>query len=276
LAFEDERRIGPVSASDKEVEISPLFIDRGDEPTRKSVQTAIAVAGQRKANNTRLGGCLYVFGDRDVFTNISLTRESNARFVARFFADLVPDGRSVVFLDRLDRWVIDEKDMRDKDSASPVKPLQASHMLPVMLQAGVALVALFIALGSAFGPLRDPAVSEHKAFIEHVEAIGRQYARTGILGLTHSARSLARLVVMRQSDRLRGGSVGGWNAVAHDLANKYELEEKSVRAALRLGIDQANELGAPGPDDPSPASDEMLRTLNRLLSSRSDEQLRRS
>jgi hypothetical protein len=276
LTWDLARPSGAVAASVKEVYVESLFEYKSGRRTR-GVGSAFAVAGNRIEAGKELAGCLYVFAGRDLFTNASLTRESNARLVAELFADLVPDGRKVVFIDRLDHWVVDDNDTSDKESsAAPTKPLSASHMLPFLIQAGLALIALYIALGAAFGPLRDPAVSEHKAFIEHVEALGRQYARTGLMGLTHSARSLARLIVMRYRDRVRGGTTGGWSAVAHHLAQKLDLEEKNVKAALRLGIDGVSELGAPGADDPTPASDEMLRTLTRLLGGREEAVGRRA
>jgi hypothetical protein len=89
------------------------------------------------------------------------------------------------------------------------------------------------------------------------------------MGLTHAARSLARLVVMRHRDQVRGGPSGGWASVAQHLSQKLEIDEKDVRAALRLGIDGTSELGSPGPEDPSPSSERMLRTLSRLLGGKS-------
>ena len=71
--------------------------------------------------------------------------------------------------------------------------MTASNMLPFVLQSLVTLVLLFSLLGAAFAPLRDPIARTHKAFVEHVEAIGRQYARTGQAGLTHASQSLAKL-----------------------------------------------------------------------------------
>ena len=72
---------------------------------------------------------------------------------------------------------------------------------------------------------------------------------------------------MRQRDRVRGGAAG-WTTVSQHLAQKLELEEKDVKAALRLGIDGVSELGAPDANDPTPSSERMLRTLSRLLGGR--------
>jgi hypothetical protein len=140
----------------------------------------------------------------------------------------------------------------------------------LLAQGLVTLALLYILLGAAFGPLRDPVHTEHKAFVEHVEAIGRQYARCGLPGITHASSSLARLVVMRNRERIRGAGAG-WAQVARDLAQKHDLAEEHVRAALRLGIEGKSELGAPRPEDPAPASETMLKTLSRLLGGRRAE-----
>lgn len=231
---------------------------------------AHALACHRVAREDVLPGCLFIFADRDLFTNISLTRPSNATFVAELFATLAPEHGLVVFVDRLDQWATSDSDSpfggNDGDGASPGEALKASNMLPFVLQALVALGLLYIFLGAAFGPLRDVTPQTHKAFVEHVEAIGRQYHRTGKAGLTHSAVSLARYVVMRNRDRLRGGDAGGWAALAQELAEKHDLPPQDVRAALRLGIEGRSELGAPQADDPEPSSPRMLQTLTRLLS----------
>jgi hypothetical protein len=75
---------------------------------------------------------------------------------------------------------------------------------------------------------------------------------------------------MRNRDQVRGGSGGGWSGVASHLAHKLELDEKDVRAALRLGIDGVSELGAPAAEDPTPSSEKMLRTLSRMLGGRDE------
>lgn len=239
--------------------------------TSTSTTVAPAFTAQRASADGNVLGCLYVFAERDLFTNASLTRRENARFVGAFFASLSKRRGSVLFVDRLDRWMSGGSG----DGATPpnpTRPLRASNLLPLVLQGLATLALLYIFLGAAFGPLRDREDREHKAFIGHVEAIGRQYARCGPDGLRHSAASLARLVVMRNRERVRGGgSDGGWAVVARELAQKHDLAEEDVRAALRLGIEGKSELGAPRAEDPAPSSERMLQTLSRLLGGRRAE-----
>lgn len=284
---------GPSRAAGGALRVAPLLADDAAPGLEDGRAAAIAVAAQawtasatgataacaatpagpgchpaptsRATRGRLLRGCLYVFADRDLFTNASLTREANARFVTALFARLAgPKGR-ILFLDRLDSWTVSDLPGDQGDGSSPLRALQASHLLPLILQGLLALVALYLLLGAAFGPLRDPVRREHKGFVEHVEAIGRQYARTGLPGLNHAARSLARLVVLRQRDQAQGV---GWNARAEHLARKLNLDENDVRAALRLGIEGVSELGSPSLDDPPPSSERMLRTLSRLVGGR--------
>jgi hypothetical protein len=239
----------------------------------------VGYAADRVDGEATLSGCMYVFSDRDLFTNASLTRQSNARFVASFFSAITPQGQRIAILDRLDGWSTalgaggagGSGGGGGADPSDPARAMTASNMLPFVLQALVTLVLLFLLLGAAFAPLRDPIKQEHKAFVEHVEAIGRQYARTGHAGLTHAAQSLAKLVVMRHRDRVRGGSSGGWAALAKHMAETNQLPEEDVKAALRLGIEGITELGTPQVGDPSPASSRILNTLSRLLSVRSKD-----
>ena len=209
--------------------------------------------------------CLYLLADRTLFTNASLTRADNAAYVATFFASIAGPTRKVVFVDRLDpRMGSDD----DADPSGAGRVFAASNMLPFLLQSLASLVIILFAVGAAFGPLRDTVVQSHKAFIEHVEALGRHYARAGNRGLTHSAHALAKLVVHQNRERIRAGAAGGWRALVRELAAKHDLPEEDVLVALRLGIEGTTELGSASPSDPPPHSDRVLRTLNRLLSGR--------
>jgi hypothetical protein len=263
------------SAVRYDLEIYPAVTYAGEPELAGLGPAAVAYAAERVAGEGGLAGCIFVFSDRDLFTNASLTRETNARFVAGFFGSLLQQGQTIQILDRLDAWSASPSSGgaggsgsgEDGDDApqSPAKTLEASNMLSFVVQGLLFLVLLFIFLGAAFGPLRDRVKTEHKAFVEHVEAIGRHYARTGEPGMNHAAVSLAKLVVMRNRDRVRGGPSGGWGAYAKHLAETHGLAEADVRAALRLGIEGKSELGTPRIDDPKPGSSRMLETLSKLL-----------
>lgn len=203
-----------------------------------------------------LRGCTLVLRD-ELFTNASLAISGNAAFVGAIFGTLTRQGQRILLLESV-----------DKGGGGIARSVSQSRLLPLILQGGLWVALLFLFLGAAFGPLRDPVRSEHKAFVEHVEAIGRHYARAGLGGLTHAARSLARLVVLRHRHEARGGAEAGWLAIARHLAGKHGLEERDVEAALRLGLEGLGQLGPPAAEDPAPASERMLHTLSTLLSSR--------
>lgn len=273
--FRQDVKTGTVTISRHPIELVPFIVDENEDAERWDDAAGLGLAINRvdDEGDGVEPGCIYLFSDRDLFTNASLTRSSNARFVGQLFARW-SQGREVVLLDRLDPWVTSEGEGdKDESPPDPSRALKASNLLPFLLQALVTLTLLYVFLGAAFGRLRDPARREHKNFVEHVEALGRHYAAAGNAGLTHAAQSLARLVVMRNRERVRGNAAqtGGWAGLAQDLARQHQLPEDDVRSALRLGIEGQSDLGAPTPNDPAPASERMLKTLSRLLSGRSEK-----
>lgn len=247
------------SASKHTIELSPLLgASFGEDGTVRAagfggVRYEEADDGEA---SRYLHGCTLVLR-AELFTNASLAISGNAAFVGAVFGTLTRQGQRILLLESV-----------DKGGGGIARSVSQSRLLPLILQGGLWVALLFLLLGAAFGPLRDPVKSEHKAFVEHVEAIGRHYARAGIGGLTHAARSLARLVVMRHRHEARGGAEAGWLAIARHLAGKHGLEERDVEAALRLGLEGLGQLGPPAAEDPAPASERMLRTLSTLLSSR--------
>jgi len=250
-ALVETSETGTVTVSKDKVWIEPLLLAVHDSDR----MTARAYGGIRvdteHADVPKLG-CTLLFGSSDLFTNASLTLPQNARFVASLFASLTMRGKKVMLLDAL-----------DPAKSGVARSMAESRLLPFIVH-GLAWVAiLFVFLGAAFGPLRDTVKIEHKAFVEHVEALGRQYARLGDAGLAHIAKSLARYAVLRHRIEARGG----WVALAGHLAEKYELPEASVRTALRLGSDTAVELGPPVSAKDA-RSDEILRVLSVLITGR--------
>lgn len=261
LVWDGERHTGAVSSH--HLALKPFVVLRQPPPGLRDEHAAAAFAVyRRRAGDEALPGCLYVFSDRDLFTNASLTRPANARWAAGFFAALQGSAdREILFAERLDGYGVSGYG----NTENPGRALQASNLLPFLIHAMTLLALLYLALGTPFGPLRDPERWEHRAFVEHIEALGRQYARMGDRGLTHAAISLAKYIVTLQRDKVRGGAEHGWQARASELAHRHRLPADDVKMALRLGIEGNSELGAPAPHDPAPASERMLRTLSRLL-----------
>ena len=256
----DADRIVTSSVSDFAFEMSPMV---GEVKTATTGGAALLWGA--RPNTESPSSCVYIFVGRTLLTNASLTRPENAAFVAAFFASVAGARKKVALFDRLDGWMTKDA---PGDNAGAGRAFAASNMLPFLVQTLLSLLLVMFAVGAAFGPLRDPVVRTHKAFVEHVEALGRHYARAGRRGLSHSAQALSKLVIARNRERVRSGTAGGWRALAQDLAEKHDLPEEDIVAALRLGTEGTTELGTPTPSDPPPHSDRILRTLSRLLSGR--------
>ncbi len=249
-------RVVTASISEDPIDMIPLI---GATETSSTGGAATMWAARRIGATSE---CFYVLNQRTLFTNASLTRPENAAFAAAFFSSIAGPRTTVAIVERLDAGMVTNSAGDGAGNA-----FVASNMLPFLLQTLATLLLVLVAVGDAFGPLHDTVTREHKEFVEHVEALGRHYARAGHRGLSHSAHSLARLVVSQNRERVRPGA-GGWRGLVRDLAEKHDLPEEDVLAALRLGLDGTNELGAPSPSDPPPHSDRVLGTLNRLLSAR--------
>jgi hypothetical protein len=218
--------------------------------------TARAFGGVRlrEDDDGWMPGCtLVVTGD--LFTNAALAFPGNAGFVGGLFGALVREDERVLILDR---------GLSGGGKTEGIgRSIAQSRLLPLVVQGGLWVAALFILIGAAFGPLRDPVRLEHKAFVEHVEAIGRHYANAGPAGLGHAQRVLARLLVMRHRHEVRGGQEAGWQVVARHLADRTDLPEAQVRGAIGLGLTSEGgeaKSGGAAPDH------ELLRTLSTLLS----------
>ncbi len=236
--------------------------DKANHPIGDPLMTGVLVAAQRRSskNQRPMNGCLLMLSDRDLLTNASLTRIDNAQFVVRLFLSMAGPGGKVAFMERLSGG-----GRSSNSSSDPQEALKASNLLPLLAQCFLLLIALFIYRGAAFGPLRDPVRREHKAFVEHVEAIGRHYASTGEEGIFHAARAMARLVVTQNSDQVRGGL----DALAKELAKKHELPEEDVQMIIKLSQD--DEQNGISPQTLLSRKQELTRALSKMLSPRRAE-----
>jgi hypothetical protein len=195
--------------------------------------------------------CVFVFAGFSPFTNAGLAFPENARFAAGFFSSLVEQPGKILVVDD---WHGKAATARE----SLTSRLGESAMTPLLAQLLVLVIVWFTAMGAAFGTLRDPPRRTHKAFREHVAALGAHYARLGERGKLHAATALARWVVHRA--RLDAGSAGAQGSeatatrrqlVAAQLAEAHGLELTDVTDALALA----------SPDAPLPATPERLGRL---------------
>lgn len=203
-------------------------------------------------------GCLAVFSTSEVFSNAALTHTRNAAYGVGLIASLLEPGETVLFVDSMDT---------SKGAGGSVGgSMGNSKLLPLVLHAGLWVAVLFVAIGAAFGPLRDRVRTEHKAFVEHAQAVGLYYAASGERGHSHASEALARLVVARYRHQVRGGTVESWLALAEHLAERYELDRQEVLSALSSGLEEkmrASIRTRAAPLEPIRA----MEILSRILSS---------
>lgn len=204
------------------------------------------------------GGTLFLFSDRDLFTNASLTRRANAEAVMSLLGAILRVGDVVRLVDAQEGYAGGGAgDASNGPQAGRV--LQASKLLPFILQLFAALLLLFGWMGAAFGPPRDPETRHRRAFAEHVDAVGRWYANAGAPGRWHAARILSRWLHHVHRDRVRSG--GGWAGLAEELAESRGLEAANVKAALELDPESQPE------NEVEPPPDGVVRALSKLAAS---------
>lgn len=193
--------------------------------------------------------------DHDLLANASLTVEANATVVAALFASVDAPDAVIAFVDDDARYGPTSADW-DGDGPNPRDALEGSALLPFMAQLMAVLVVAAIAAGAAFGPLRGRRQRSRRRFVEHVEAVGDWYSRSGAEGRRHCARALARWVV--HSERRHAGS--DHDALARTLAERYELEEAFVTEGLSFGLEDDQTLST-DPRDPSPEALQALSVM---------------
>ena len=215
---------------------------------------AVRIEPPNESDGEMARGLLIVFADVDLFTNASLTRSGNAAAAIEVFSSLLGPGEVVHLLDEEEGYSAVESS-EGADEASPPRPgeiVRASKLLPLLLQLGIFMLALFGMIGAAFGTLKDPKEVTRKSFAEHTDALGDLYARTGEPGRIFASRILARWLVHIQADRARAGD---WETLCKELAETHGIPEADVRAAWSLGH------GDPGSEALSPEQIHAISTL---------------
>lgn len=218
---------GPLPLMGREAELIPLLTYAEDAESDPKV-LAYGALRQDGTGGYR-PGCLVVFAGSEVFSNAALSRAKNVAYAVGLITSMVDAHESVLFVDGIGRTGA---------GGAVGESMRSSKALPFVLHAGLWVAVLFVAMGAAFGRLRDPVRTEHKAFREHAEALGLYYAASGEAGRAHAAEALARLVVARYRHRVRGGTQEAWAALAADLAERHELDGREVLSALSSGLEE--------------------------------------
>lgn len=195
-------------------------------------------------------GEVLLFADDELFTNISLATSDNAFYVVRILADRNDEVEVVNY------WI-------GRGADTPFEAVRNSNMLPFLLQLLAFMLLLFLLRGAAFATLRDPPARSRRAFADHVDALGMQYAKARAsrfaLGL------YAGFVFERIRERVQTGpasSGGGLHAMAQAIAMKTGRDESEVMRILVEAYDARNAVGGR-----SDVKDDLrlMRELQRLL-----------
>ena len=195
------------------------------------------------------GGVIVVLGDGYLLENAALTVADNAVFLVTL---LRKHGTRVEFTG-------------DFTGSSPENPIQAvkrGKLAPLLLQLGLLLLLFFLLRGVAFGTPRDPKSETRRRFVEHVRALGLQYARaraTRFAAAAYSGYTLDRL-----RERIQLGTRRGLSPLAEAIALRTGRHSGEV---LRILVEAQSARETALDRDTPPDDLALIRDLSRLLKS---------
>jgi hypothetical protein len=213
--------------------------DDADDDERPETAEVVASFGDRAtyaaAWPSGAGVVLGVASD-ELTTNAGLARAANA---AALIAILSHADRS--------SFAIAEPEDGTAPPSSPVTALKRAGLGLALAQAIAGVLVLFVATGARLANPRPASPPRRRAFVEHVEAVGALYARTG--AARHALASYTRFVEQRLRARMPRGTAD----VAAFLASRSHLP---LDVCERL-LNRAN--AAAGPDgEKQPAVDDLV------------------
>jgi hypothetical protein len=200
-------------------------------------------------------GTIVSLADDRLFTNGALPFGDNARALIL----LLSDTTRVQLVGEETGYV----------SPNPAASLARSNLLPFVLQL-LGLAALFYLFrGVAFGRLREPPPPARRSFVEHVEAVGQQYARAR--AARHVLASYGHWVIERLRERvaLPGGS--GLIALADAVAVRTG---KPAGEVMRLLMEAREVPAVAAPSSPEDVAVHLaaVRSLGELMVFRKQDQ----
>jgi hypothetical protein len=151
-------------------------------------------------------GGVTIFGDDSLFQNAALIAGQNGAFVVALLQLL---GGEVQIVD----------ETTGQASTTPMEAVKRARLLPVVIELGIFLAALFVWRGAAFGRPRDPETRRRREFVEHVRAVGRLYARASAARHALKLYSGYALERLRERMRLRSGGQS-LSALAEQVATR--------------------------------------------------------
>jgi hypothetical protein len=111
-------------------------------------------------------GAIIILGDGQLFENVSLAAGDNAAFMVSLL-ELIRRPGIVQIVD----------DMTGQSSPNPFVSLARAGLALLLLQMAFLMALWFWHRGRAFGRRHEPPPPARRAFVEHVRAVGAQYAK---------------------------------------------------------------------------------------------------
>jgi hypothetical protein len=197
------------------------------------------------AERTRGEGRLLALGDDRLFTNAALPFGDNARALIL----LLRKARRIELVGELTGLV----------SPNPVASVTRGRLAPFLAQLAVVIVLFFLLRGVPLGRLRDPPPPARRSFVEHVDALGEQYARAR--GARHLLAAYGPYATERLRERVRLSPRRG----LIDLADAVAARTGRPVAAVMAVLMEARDAAAPGqPATPAPHQETALAVARQL------------
>lgn len=196
---------------------------------------------------SRGDGNVLVFGDGRLFTNAALMYAGNAEIVTGLLRDL---GAEV---ELVDAWAT-------RGAETPAETISRVHLTAAVVQLLLLVLALYAWRGARFGRGRDPVPLSRRAFVQHAEAMGRQYEKAR--AATFAAGLFSAWVLERLRNRFSSAASAGLLGLAQEAARVSGRDETDVMRLLVAAHDAVESRLNPGGSGEDLA---LIRDLGRLM-----------
>ena len=197
-------------------------------------------------------GTILALADDRLFTNGALPFGDNARTLILLLSDTV----RVELVGELTGFV----------SPNPVASVVRGQLGPFMGQLALLALIFYLFRGVAFGRLREPPPPQRRSFVEHVEAVGEQYARAR--AARHVLAGYGHWVIERLRERVALPAGSGLIALADAVAVRTGKEPGEVMRLL-MEVREVPAPAAPGTQEEVNIHLAAVRSLGELLVFRS-------
>lgn len=193
---------------------------------------------------SRGSGRIVVLADDHLFTNGALLAGDNAAFVVGVLSWL--GSEKIGFVDA-QGW---------HGPHNPFEAIANSRLLPILLQFMALMGIFFVHRGVTLGTPRNLIVKSRRAFTQHVQALGIQYAKSR--ASRYALRLYATWALERLRDRIMLGKGTGLFPLAKAVAQQTGLSEGEVMQILVEAHSARQEAAARG------GSSEDLQLIHKL------------